>query len=418
MEIQLAGKRVECRVVGLSDFSQSRYQKSDEARIFWTQSLMSMTYALAWKSNSAVYMAADTAITTEGEAVELDLPLSSFGQRHFLGDEGRKKVEERVVKLFLRNNISVAFAGRYDLALYIIRSFYKKVDEGSSPMDALKDAIFLNSPFPRGETVQLAVGYYDSAPEIISFNKAYDLQICGDETLVQMGNPLNFHKKLSAGWIKDAIVNNTLKPDAHLSALLGIFQSYNLFSPQMERGIGGAFCGLYIEKSGGSWQPDILFIERGGNGDKLVSTCFRNDCLIINSPTIGQSRCLLSYLPPQSLNFLRGQTAKASAKGKKLRDAAEFQYLVILEIGKVHVTVIEMDRNRKHDLIWVESIRGSGGRMTGTKLFLFPKLRRLLSRIEPGLVTVGYIPPSVKKIPEDRIIRKEIDNNQPIISVV
>ncbi len=371
-----------------------------------------MTYVIAWKSNSEVFLAADTAITTTTTTattrLNLDLPESSFGQDHFLSPTGNKKVEERTTKVFLKNNIGIAFAGSYGLAINIARTFYEKINEKLSPNDALKDAIFLNQPFPKGESVQLVIGYYDSHPKLLTFNSNHDSQIRDDENIVQLGNPSNTHKDLTKSWLEDTLLKADIEPKLHLSAALGVFQSYNLFSPQMQNGIGGAFCGLYIDKSGGMWQPDILFLEYGGKREKQVSTCFRHDCFIINSATIGQSRCLLLYLETLSPDFLKSQVSKAIAKGKKLNKKAQFQYIVIFGVNKANITVIGMNRENRHECIWVENFKE--GSEIGLKILLFPDLREILQNAD-SLTVIPYRKATIKTVPDSAKLERKINYN-------
>ncbi len=364
-----------------------------------------MTYALAWKSESEAFLAADTALTSAPDPKTQNITQSSFGQDHVVNEEG-KKVEERVVKLFLKKNIGVVFAGNYSTALEIIGSFYEEIDRGKNPTDSLNEALFKNV-IPSGKTVQLAIAYYDQGPKILSFNANHDFQI-KEEERIQIGNPLPIHRKLSEDWFKDINSKINGRPSLNLTAFLGVFQSYNLFSPQMERGIGGAFCGLYIDKSGGRWQPDILFIEYGGDAEKLVSTCFRHDCLVVSSPVIGQSRCLVSFLPSQTQAFLLGQAKKAVEKGKKLYKSAEFEYIVILGVKSVTVTVIEMRRNLKHVFIWLAHYVDRGRNRDGLKIAMFPKLKEIILNPESKLTVIDYIKSDVKEIPEEKILRKHI----------
>ncbi len=368
-----------------------------------------MTYALAWKSDSEVFLAADTALTSPPDPLNFHVVESSFGQAHVLNEQEDARVEERVVKLFLRKNIGITFAGSYGLAIRVATSFYERIDQGDIPREALNWALFAN-PFPQGRTLQMVVAYHDGTPRLIAFNANHDSQISENEEIVQIGNPLPIHRQLTETWIRDVLSKIPDKPEWALSALLGIFQSYNLFSPQMERGIGGAFCGLLIDGNGGRWQPDILFIEYGGATEKHVSTCFRHDCLVINSPTIGRSRCMCSFLPPQTQAFMYEQAQKAVAKGKRLNRNEEYEYIVFLGVESVTVTLIEMRRNTKHALVWLKHFKGEGGE--GTQLHIFPALREIISRTETGLTVIQFVESKIKNIPENRIVRRVIRYDQ------
>lgn len=349
-----------------------------------------MTYALAWKSGSEVFLAADTALTTtSSESLELDHPISSFGQNNFLGETRTTKTEERIHKLFLKNNIGITFAGNYGRALEVITTFYKKIDTGLSIIDSLNEALSLY-PVTTSCNLQLIIGYYENGPKLLSFNAQKNFHVIEDQDIVQIGCPSEAHKDLTEEWIDltnsvSSIENNAA---TRLTAILGILQSYNYFSPQMDRGVGGAFCGLYIGQGGGSWQPDILYTDYGIGRGKLVSTCFRHDCLVINSPTIGQSRCFVNNLIGISQDYAYQQALKAVQKSRKPQSNAEFQYIVFINFQNRALTLVEMKRQHKHELVWIKPFKDSSG--VGTEIALFPEIRSIIKRDRLGLVIISY----------------------------
>lgn len=360
-----------------------------------------MTYILGWKSNSEVFLTADSALTTRSDSPKLDLLKSSFGQEHVL--ETDRKVEERSSKLFLKENIGVAMAGRYDLAIQITSAFYGKIEEGLSPRDALGWAVFLNSPFPKDATAQLAVAYFDSHPKLLSFNSQGDYKIRNDEKIIHLGSAPPKYKVANEAWLADILPRTKNQPGMQISSVIGVLQSHGVLNPTLQAGIGGAFCGLYIGEAGGSWQPDILFIEE----DKLVSTCVRNNCLVVSSPIIGESRCFLTYLPPRSVESLKEQTAKAIEEGRQVQNSCKYDYAFLINTKVRTLTLIQMDKNLRHDLLWLEPY-SEGGR-SGTKIIIFPYLRKILDRKGEGLVIARYKSPSMNEVPKEKTVHRKID---------
>lgn len=361
-----------------------------------------MTYVIAWKSKSEVFLTADSALTTRSPSLELTLSQSSFGQEHLLDTE--RKVEERALKLFLKEKIGIGLAGRYDLAIKAINAFYEKIQEGLSPIDALKWAVFLIQPFPQDTTIQLAVGYYDDGPRLISFNSQGDCQIRDDEEIVHLGSAPPGYKRINEEWVKD-IIRKIDQPKAQIASMLGVLQSHGMLNPTLQAGIGGAFAGLYIGESGGNWQPDILFVE----DDKLASVSIINDCLVVNSPTIGQSRCFLTYLPPRSLESLKDQTTKAIEEAKRVMNSAEYDYLIFISTKYKSITLIEMNKHKQHELVWLEPFIQPDGH-SGTKISIFPQLRRLIDRQIGGIAVATYRSPSTQEVSKDKIINKIVRN--------
>lgn len=367
-----------------------------------------MTYVIGWKSQNAVFLAADTALTSPPDRRTAHVTMSSFGQSHVAHNESEGLiVEERVLKLFLRRDIGLAFAGSYLLALRLAATFYESIESGANPRAALDAALFANR-IQGDDVVQLAIAYHSDGPKLLSLNaSARGADIVDDQDFVQLGNPLPIHRELTNKWVGDALQQIPHDSRTHLASLLGIFQSYNLFSPQMERGIGGAFCGLYVDETGGNWQPDILYVEYGGDSPKNVGICFRHNSLIINSPVIGQSRSFSNWLPPnetQSTAFTLAQ--KAVLKGKRLNRTAEYEYIAMIAVTNLTVTVIEMRRRLQHALIWLKYRKDEEG--SGTQMTIFPQLRRLMEDTGKGLKVVSYAFPQIRRVPEQMVKRTKI----------
>ncbi len=350
-----------------------------------------MTYALAWKSKKEVFLAADTAITSSSDVpLNLELEMSSFGQTHFIDESHKKKVEERATKLFLKNNIGITFAGNYELAIEVVSTFYKKISSGVGINDALKDALFLHS-VDSVDKLQLIIGYYEGNPKLLSFNADYDLKIKEEFGVVQIGAPLKDHRQLTESWIKDFVSESN--PNLQLVDVLSILQSYNLFSPQMSRGIGGAFCGLYVGNNCQSWQPDILYADYGIDDGKIIGTCFRHDCFAINSPTIGASRCFTTQTSDVSVSFMEQQAQKAVEKSKRLQRDLEFQYVVIVNVELLSITIIEMNRHSKHEFIWLQRVTDE--LRQGVKIIFFNEILPVIKRSTSGVVIIPYKKPRV-----------------------
>lgn len=356
-----------------------------------------MTYALAWKTDTDVFLAADTALTTYLPTAKLHLKSSSFGYDHVQTD--KKVVQESAVKLFLKNAIGIAFAGRYELAVSVAKSFYEKRDEGHSHLEALKNALFLNSPFPKDATLQLAVGYYENGPHLLTFDSLKGTDIRDDQRIVHMGNVPDPMKEVAENWIFEIITNITNDPAQLLVSAIGFLQSSSIFDNLLEIGIGGAFTGIYVNQNGGKWQPDVIFIE----DEKYVGTCVRHDCLVVHSPVIGQSRCFSTYLPPRTKEDLLAQVEKAKQKARKVRDSGEYEFAVVRGESGKPLVLLELRRNTKHALLWLKPFKDEHGHK-GMTLSKFPELRKIF-REHKGHALMFYYPyerPTVKKIPDDK----------------
>jgi hypothetical protein len=357
-----------------------------------------MTYALGWKTENEVFLSADTAITTYSDDPELEFDVTSFGENHVADSE--KKVEERLVKLFLKDGIGLTFAGNVRLAFKIAETFYKEIESGSTPKEALQWSINLHNPRPTDKVVKIIIAYYQGGhPYLLSFNSQDDHKIREDEVLIQVGSMPKAFIESTKKWISTATLNTQHKPALHLTAMLGVFQMYSIFGNLITTGVGGAFAGLYIDEHGGNWQPDIMFImHRQG----LVSTCFRNGCLVVNSPMLGTYRCFISCFPSGSLEVIKTQASEGLRRGVEVQREAKFDFVIIVDMKGMTLTLVEMQKNRKHELLWLKPYENAEGK--GTEIATFPELLKVIEG-KSQIKNIPYSSPKIKEIPKEKIRR-------------
>ena len=72
----------------------------------------------------------------------------------------------------------------------------------------------------------------------------------------------------------------------------------------------------------------------------------------------------------------------------KLQSNAEFQYIVFLNVQNATLTLVEMKRQHKHELVWIKPFKD--GFKTGTEIALFSKMQSIIKRDRPGLVIIPY----------------------------
>lgn len=361
-----------------------------------------MTYLIGWKTETSVFLAADSALTSR-RGLSLDVNFSSFGEEHL--NDGQRIVEERMPKMLMKNNIGAAFAGTVSLATDIIYTFFNEIDNGKQPLEALKWAVGICNPTPLDDrSAVVLVAYTENAhPYLLSFNANHDHVIKEEHALVQAGSMPQNYKNFTEYSLSQILPNTVFEPDKHLASMLGIFQTYGVIDDLLAHGVGGAFSGLWIDDVGGHWQPDILYKL----DDKLVSTCFREDCFLIGSPTIGQSRCLIAYIPPKSQSELLAQGQAGIAQAKDIQRNAKFDYVVMVNKKNSTIVLVEMKGNNRHELLWLDSFEREG--RTGTSLVLFPLLQHIFED-DVFFRSIPYLPPTIDLIPKDQIKVFKIDN--------
>jgi hypothetical protein len=72
-----------------------------------------MTYCFAWKSNNEVYIVADTLTSSKSEtSLDREATLSSMGEIY--GEYNSYFIAETNNKIYIKNNIIIAFSGNID----------------------------------------------------------------------------------------------------------------------------------------------------------------------------------------------------------------------------------------------------------------------------------------------------------------
>jgi hypothetical protein len=250
--------------------------------------------------------------------------------------------------------------------------------------------------------VQLAVAYFDERPQLLYFdgqNKVDDTQ-----RIVHLGSAPPGYKAVNERWLEDLVGVPGFESSSRLATMQGVLQSHGILNTTLQQGIGGAFAGLYVDSSGGHWQPDLLFIEDGTT--RFVSSCIRHDCFLINSPVLGESRCFLTYIPPRTEESLREQTSRAIAEATENKRAALYDYAFIMNTSARSLTLIHMNKQLRHRLLWIETSPMAEG--SSTTIRIYPALRDVLNRTDQGMVVFPYKSPDETEIPEDRILRRDI----------
>ncbi|MFA5107832.1 MAG: hypothetical protein WC497_05965 [Patescibacteria group bacterium] len=360
-----------------------------------------MTYCIGWKTGGAIIIAADTAITSdERGAVPGNVQHSSFGEPHIR--QNGEVVEERGLKIYRFENMLLTFAGSTTVAHEVSKAIRRDLNIGVRPREAVKMAVGVNVN-PGDSRIQLISAFNEGQDRILlSFNANGDEQFVDEPNLVQFGS--------APEPIKDCTRNllTQLTPysgtaEQRTAELLGALQTYGMTMSMMTVGVGGAYVGAYLDESGTHWQKDIVFIVNRDDlsYSPLVSTCVRDDMLVISSPAYRASKALANFTSDQ----LTGQTTVercmwAVREGRLQHNRGKFDFIVVINGEFPIVTVVEMKRKLKHDLIWVmPSVTPTG---TALAFHLAPRLRHLRDypamngsgNPVPTLNFVGYQKPS------------------------
>lgn len=136
------------------------------------------------------------------------------------------------------------------------------------------------------------------APALFSFNMGGErklLEHSGDG-VVQAGSPTEFQTELFRTVLRLLDERLPPRPEVFLVAAVAWLQSIGTREYVLERGIGGAFYGLYSDTQGIKWQSDVVFgIHRRMSSTTLpVITMVRDNVVLVHSGVDEASRAMYS----------------------------------------------------------------------------------------------------------------------------
>lgn len=301
-----------------------------------------MSYVLGWKTRSNVYLAADSMITSGATSIDTQ---SSFGERHICEDG--VSVSERALKIVADEDLAIGLCGGFrlarNLAASIVRSFRRLRD----PEAAIREMIASNGPFSKGCDAKLIIAWRGRpSPRLFAFNHdgQATLHEAGFGEGYQFGSARAMHKGMTWDVLKRFAALKVQEPEAHLTAALGLLQSYGLHDNLPQDGVGGAFTGLSVTRDAISWQPDVLYYidepdEKLGSG---IATCVRDRNLIVISTITNEPRVFTTTLDG---NYDSSHWFKKWGKfAQSYLTNRVFDYVVLLGLKRWVVIVIEMRR--------------------------------------------------------------------------
>ncbi len=301
-----------------------------------------MSYLLGWKTRSNAYIAADSMLT--GAVTSIDAQ-SSFGESQIC--EGGNSVAERALKITVDEDLAIGLCGDFRVARGLASSVIRSYRRLRDPKAALQEMVASNGPFPRGCDAQLIVAWKGRpGPRLFCFNHdgSATLREAGTGEGFQLGSARAMHKGMTWELLKPLVALEDQGPAVHLTATLGLLQSYGIHDYLLPDGVGGSFTGLTVTREAIAWQPDLLYLidEPGKDIWSGVATCVRDHNLIVNSTITNGARVFATNV--NSDNDLAqwfkrwGQFAQSYITDKL------FDFVVLLGLTRWVVVVIEMRR--------------------------------------------------------------------------
>jgi hypothetical protein len=193
-------------------------------------------------------------------------------------------------------------AGNSSVAESIADTFKEALRQTDDPRAAFDHAVNSNAPFDAQRSCSLVVAFPNSpTPTLLSFNLHNDQRIIEEcqDCFLAIGSIPQKYKDLSFHIIEAMAQHFRNEPARFLISIFAIVQSFGIREYLLEKGVGGAFCGLFIGQHSIEWQKDILFILHNEARDpdmKVVTSIVRDHVLVVRSMFDNTTLYLVSSL--------------------------------------------------------------------------------------------------------------------------
>ena len=315
-----------------------------------------MTYSVAWKTDTAVFIITDSAVTTStdhnnGESNRK----TSFCERQGRLDNGNY-VYERAYKLFSKSNVAYSLAGDANFGSEFIKDIAFRIEIGIDVEASIKGAIENYPDFKSKPSIEVTVAFYDEQPKLITIKNKRATFVEFEDGLILTGSPTSelveytttFHNIFMEEYLK--LNFGSASDEELLVKMIALLQSYGVHHYTIENGIGGAYTGLSVTGSGVKYQPDICYLISGENPafdtQKIAtvnanehSVCIINtdisDIVISNDNSDVTDSCRTSFLESSRSRFDRG----------------EYKYFIFMNTFCHVVCIVNMNFSRDHLLL-------------------------------------------------------------------
>ena len=196
--------------------------------------------------------------------------------------------------------IAVAVAGDLHQSNRFISILKTQLDDGAVASEqVLAESIKLFRSFNDVDFQFLAILAVTPAPLLFSFNMGGECKLLPHfgEGIVQTGSPTEFQTEMFRKMLD--LLDERLppsRPDVFLASAVAWLQSLGVRELLLQRGIGGAFCGLYADANSITWQSDVMFgLHHRLSGPVLpVITIIRDNVVIVRTGVDEASRAMWS----------------------------------------------------------------------------------------------------------------------------
>jgi len=302
-----------------------------------------MTYALGWKTESSIFMIADTGVTSQ-QSVMKNMPMdglpSSLGE---FNEYIKNKITEEI--MFKVNNIGkdiiYSFAG--DVAAgHKFSLLIKQALEYKETRAAIQVAVNSSTPLNSAHSFSAMIGFMDDdLPCLLGFNINNDNRLTEEHEIIHLGSGTGLFQPATSSLV-NTMKEMDYKRDDALVYTAAFLQHFSIHNQLAKVSVGGVFFGGLLNKDGFKWMHDTTYILYADNGSQInnkinkVTVIFRDDFLIINSSL--NNMCKFISVKKDS-----NDTKKLTALSKKYLNHYKSDYFIFLSKKWPIVTLAEVN---------------------------------------------------------------------------
>lgn len=236
-----------------------------------------MTYVVAWRTSSAIYIHADTVATTEGTALPPSIgQYSTFEESHII--QPGVMMEECAFKIVkVLETFLFGLAGRIDLTNEIVRAFARELEREKKRGIGriLYDSIHMVLDASNRLEVQLVLGAVTKGKtELFVYNRDGRGRIEIVQDQVHIGSLVSdkphIVESVKEFLHRKAIPFELNNREYSLHLVNSYIQNFVLHNGLMEFGVGGIITGARLTKSGVSWPKDSIYVLYNGPNFHII----------------------------------------------------------------------------------------------------------------------------------------------------
>ena len=321
-----------------------------------------MTWCFGKKISDAVFLFADSVKTSSSPNL---LKESSFGEAHINGTDNSSiyNVAESCLKIYRVGEMLITFAGDISDGEAFIASLQHALGRHTDSTIVIKEAAS-NTNFSDLKRTRILVAFYLSGPHLVLIDSSKPEDIEEIDSSIHLGSVPELFTELTESVLKCVPPPGT-QYERWVTQPLALLQSYGLHHYMMESGVGGAFACAWIDGHGFHWQPDILYVLNDDSIEdvSIVGVSIREEVMSIFTNASGSNRILVNNNSDSSSDIFREQVERSFGDALKEFDDARFDFVVFLNYEKHIATVVEMNKEHKHQLVVVEPFPGFEGKI-------------------------------------------------------